>query len=127
MRHAAGISAKKHQEGNGANKIAVPKQTERFSAASVQPFLFRQTFESRMKTPSDISFRITTFVAAVCVILFGSGCTNVSVTQQRLLSKPNMVFSDSSVFDYGATAYAYVEPGTSSSGGAQASGCTACK
>ncbi len=56
-----------------------------------------------------------------------AGCSTVDIADQRLVSKPNMVFSDSDVFDYSNGAHSIMEPGTAGSGGGQASGCTSCK
>jgi hypothetical protein len=59
-------------------------------------------------------------------ILLGS-CAAVPVQQQRLVSKPNMVFNDSGAFVYGPKLHAQLEPGSAANGGAVASGCTACR
>ena len=59
--------------------------------------------------------------------LLGAGCQAVPVMQQRLVSKPNMVFSDSPVFSYQSQVLPQIEPGSAMSGGAQAAGCTACQ
>ena len=56
-----------------------------------------------------------------------SGCRAVPLQDQRLVSKYNMTFSDSPVFAYQSTVLTQIEPGTASSGGAQAAGCTACQ
>ena len=65
---------------------------------------------------------------AVALLGFlGTGCKAVPVMQQRLVSKPNMVFSDSPVFSYQSQVLTQIEPGAALSGGAQAAGCTACR
>jgi hypothetical protein len=56
-----------------------------------------------------------------------AGCARVGVHQQRLVSKPNMVFSDSVVFGYSNRLMPQIEPGSAFSGGAQAGGCTSCR
>jgi len=58
---------------------------------------------------------------------FLSGCKVVPLQDQRLVSKHNMTFSDSPVFAYQSAVLTQIEPGTASSGGAQAAGCTACQ
>ncbi len=58
---------------------------------------------------------------------FSLGCSTVAIHEQRLVSKPNMQFSDSAVFDYFSKVLPLVEPGTASSGGAAAAGCTSCR
>jgi len=64
-------------------------------------------------------------VLALC--LGATGCVQVAVEKQRLVSKPNMEFSDSLVFNYQNKLLPQVEPGTAFSGGSQSSGCAACK
>jgi hypothetical protein len=51
----------------------------------------------------------------------------VAANQQRLVSKPNMVFSESAVFSYDNKLLPQLEPGSAFSGGGQCSGCTSCK
>ena len=55
-----------------------------------------------------------------------AGCA-VPVHQQRLVSRPNMQFSDSPVFNYQSRTLAQTESGAAASGGAQAAGCTSCR
>ncbi len=55
------------------------------------------------------------------------GCTTVDITDQRLVSKPNMTFSETDVFDYSSGYHSTLEPGTAGSGGGQAGGCTSCQ
>jgi hypothetical protein len=59
--------------------------------------------------------------------LLFTGCAQVGPQQQRLVSKPNMEFSDSVVFGYQHKLVSQVEPGSAFGGGAQSSGCTSCK
>ena len=59
-------------------------------------------------------------------VLVGSGCVTVGPNEQRLVSKPNMVFSQSAVFSYENKLLPELEPGTATSGG-QTAGCTSCK
>lgn len=64
---------------------------------------------------------------ALAVALGAPGCAHVPAYQQRLVSKPNMQFSDSLVFGYQHKLVPQVEPGSAFSGGPQSSGCTSCK
>ena len=64
--------------------------------------------------------------SVVLIGMMSTGCKVVPVMQQRLVSKPNMVFSDSPVFSYQSQVVTQIEPGSALSGGAQAAGCTAC-
>jgi hypothetical protein len=57
----------------------------------------------------------------------GTGCTTVSVEQQRLLAKPGMQFSRTSVYGGASKIMPQVQPGLAVSGGAQASTCTTCR
>ena len=59
-------------------------------------------------------------------VLILSGCESVGPNEQRLVSKANMVFSDSAVFGYENKLLPQLEPGSAVSGG-QASGCTSCR
>jgi hypothetical protein len=61
------------------------------------------------------------------VLLIG-GCSSPAVRQQRLVAKPNMVFSDSSVFNYNSSRLLpQIAPGCASTSGSQNSGCTSCR
>ena len=55
-----------------------------------------------------------------------AGCA-VPVHQQRLVSKANMQFSDSPVFNYQSKMLTQIESGAAASGGSQAAGCTSCR
>jgi hypothetical protein len=60
--------------------------------------------------------------------IFITGCSSPSVRQQRLVAKPNMLFSDSAVFSYNSPKLlSQLAPGFAGSGGAQNSGCTSCR
>ncbi|HAH98557.1 MAG TPA: hypothetical protein DCO70_04425 [Verrucomicrobiales bacterium] len=69
------------------------------------------------------------------ILLFGllvssigcAGVGQVGISEQRLVSKPNMLFSQSGVFVYQNRLIAQIEPGSAMSGGGQAAGCTSCK
>ncbi len=65
-------------------------------------------------------------VACILCGLLLSGCA-VPVHQQRLVSQPNMQFSDSPVFSYQARQLTQIESGAAAYGGAQAAGCTSCR
>lgn len=64
------------------------------------------------------------FLLASSLVL---GCARLPVASQRLVSKPNMVFSDSAIFSYQGRLPAQTEPGSAFTGGAQAAGCASCK
>jgi hypothetical protein len=71
--------------------------------------------------------KITVLLVSALALLFGSGCSMVEPHQQRLVSKPNMGFSDTGPFVYQAKLTLQTEPGSVFSGGARAAGCTSCK
>ena len=54
------------------------------------------------------------------------GCVGVPAAQQRLVSRPGMVFSDAPHLSSRSALAAQIEPGRAA-GGAQAAGCTACR
>lgn len=59
--------------------------------------------------------------------LLAGGCNSVGPEQQRLVSRPNMQFSRQFVWSYTSELMPQIQPGLATSGGAQASTCTACK
>ena len=72
------------------------------------------------------------FIRSSClplaVIILLSGCSSPPMSQQRLVAKPNMTFSDSAVFTYNSPKLLpQLAPGFAGSGGAQNSGCTSCR
>ncbi len=69
-----------------------------------------------------------TGVRALVVLGFAllNGCA-VPIQQQRLVSKPNMEFSPSPVFNYQSKLLTQTETGAAASGGAPAAGCTSCR
>ena len=77
-----------------------------------------------MKSEMEQRWRVVTVAA---ILLAGSGCASVPVHQQRLVAKPNMLFSESPVFAYYSKLLPQIEPGAAASGGAQAAGCTSCR
>lgn len=57
-----------------------------------------------------------------------TGCSAPGVRPQRLVSKPNMVFSDSALFTYNtARLWPQLQSGSATTGGAQNAGCTSCR
>jgi hypothetical protein len=70
---------------------------------------------------------VGSFILLAWLIIAASGCTHVKVTEQRLVSKPNMLFSDSPVFNYQSRFISQIEPGSASDGGSQGTGCTTCQ
>ena len=65
---------------------------------------------------------------ALAALVVLAGCSAPAVRQQRLVSKPNMLFSDSAAFTYNsARLLPQLEPGAAASGGAQNAGCTSCR
>ena len=58
---------------------------------------------------------------------FAGGCAHVPVAQQRLVTKTEMTFQSSAGGHPGSNLIGQIEPGSASSGGAQAAGCTSCR
>ena len=64
----------------------------------------------------------------LAMIIFLAGCSSPAVRQQRLVAKPNMLFSDFATFSYNSPKLLpQLAPGFAGSGGAQNSGCTSCR
>jgi len=76
---------------------------------------------------SRIGWRAAAALAMVAGWLALCGCGSVPVHKQRLVSKPNMLFSDSAVFTYLPKLLVQTEPGAAATGGSQAAGCTSCR
>ena len=66
-------------------------------------------------------------VASIGVAWIGAGCARVPMGRLGLVSKPNMLFSDSAIFGSSSRLAAQSEPGAAFTGGAQAGGCASCK
>ena len=67
-------------------------------------------------------------MAAVGLVAWlAGGCSTVGPGQQRLVSKPNMQFSEAAVFSDASKLMSQIQPGLATSGGAQASTCTLCR
>jgi hypothetical protein len=87
--------------------------------------------ETAMTARQFVAGWVTPLTPAIKRILFVtvlicSGCASVGPNEQRLVSKPNMVFSESTVFSYENKLLPQLEPGSAVSG-SQTSGCTSCK
>lgn len=66
------------------------------------------------------------FLPALALLVL-TGCQGPHVSQQRLVSQSNMLFSDSLPLNFSSRLIPQLETGASGSGGAANSGCTACK
>ena len=71
--------------------------------------------------------RLLEFCLACFVVLGISGCANVPVYEQELVSKVGMTRTDSMVEGDRVNLLSQIEPGSAVSGGAAAAGCTACR
>ena len=84
-----------------------------------------------MDAATPMIVRLKHFVlAGSCVLLaFAlSGCSTPAVRLQRLVAKPNMIFSDSAAFQYNSFRLLTQQAtGLAGSGGPQNSGCTSCR
>jgi len=69
--------------------------------------------------------RLILFLVVAAAVHLG-GCAGVPAAQQRLVSRPGMVFSDAPHLSNRSALAAQIEPGRAA-GGAQAAGCTACR
>jgi len=66
------------------------------------------------------------FCVLIATVLILGGCAGVPAAQQRLVSRPGMLFSDAPHLGARGALAAQIEPGRAA-GGAQAAGCTACR
>ncbi len=71
---------------------------------------------------------VLTKAIALLVLLLMTGCASPAARQMRLVSKPNMTFSDSVAFSYNSSRLLpQLATGFSAAGGPQNSGCTSCR
>jgi len=82
-----------------------------------------------MMTEITRKFKPQRLAAASGALLLGlaGGCAQVPVAQQRLVAKTEMTFQSSAGSHPGSNLIGQIEPGSASSGGAQAAGCTSCR
>lgn len=59
--------------------------------------------------------------------LVATGCARVGISEQRLVSRPAMLFSESPVLAHQSKLLGQIEPGSAITGGGQAAGCTSCR
>lgn len=59
--------------------------------------------------------------------LLATGCARVGISEQRLVSQPGMLFSESPVLAHQSKLLGQIEPGSAITGGGQAAGCTSCR
>ena len=65
---------------------------------------------------------------ALSVLAVLCGCSAPAVRQQRLVSRPNMLFSDSATLNYNSPRLLpQLAPGFAGAGASQNSGCTSCR
>src|SRR5262249_32985169 len=67
------------------------------------------------------------WLAGALALLLLTGCASVSVNEQRLVSKPNMLFSKSAVYSYSSRILPQLRPRLSRSGEEQGSTCPLCR
>jgi hypothetical protein len=61
-------------------------------------------------------------------VLALAGCSSPALRQQRLISRPNMLFSDSPAFTYNSPRLLpQIATGFAGAGASQNSGCTSCR
>jgi hypothetical protein len=64
----------------------------------------------------------------LAAMLLLAGCSGPTARQQRLVSKPNMLFSESLAFSYNSSRLLpQLETGLDTFGGGQNTGCTSCR
>ena len=72
--------------------------------------------------------RITLIGWGALLALGFTGCTSLRPSEQRLVAKPNLTFSDSATLVYNSSRlFPQLASGFASAGGTQNSGCTSCR
>ena len=67
------------------------------------------------------------WLALLAVLALAAGCQGVKPTEQRLVSRPAMLFTDQPAYAGGFSLLSQIEPGAEVSGGGGNSGCTSCR
>jgi len=75
-------------------------------------------------TPRRRFLRCSLFIALTILL---PACASVGPDRQRLVSKPNMLFSDTSAFNYQSKLLFQTESGSGFVAGGKAAGCTSCR
>lgn len=79
------------------------------------------------KPPSNLQ-RFALAGSGSLLILSLTGCTALRPSEQRLVAKPNMTFSDSATLVYNSSRlFPQLASGFATAGGTQNSGCTSCR
>jgi len=71
--------------------------------------------------------RLSRVALALSVMQLLGACAPLPISQQGLLAKPGMQFSDVRAYNEASRAASQLEPGRVVTGGAQASVCTTCR
>ena len=71
--------------------------------------------------------RATLALLSLASAVFCGGCANVPAWEQRLVAKPGMIFSGSTVLATQPALLGQIEPGRAAAGGAAAVGCSSCR
>ncbi len=67
------------------------------------------------------------WLALPALLALAAGCQGVKPTEQRLVSRPAMLFTDQPAYAAGFSLLSQIEPGAEVSGGGGNSGCTSCR
>lgn len=81
---------------------------------------------TRTHPPQILALRILMAAFLMGLTAMTSGCT-VPVHAQRLLARPNMQFTGSTIFGTQPRLLPQIESGAATSGGGQAAGCSSCR
>jgi len=84
--------------------------------------------KSSWRTHAPSARRLAALVVAGAASFGLTGCTALRPSEQRLVAKPNMTFSDSAAWIYNSSRlYPQLASGFATAGGTQNSGCTSCR
>jgi hypothetical protein len=79
------------------------------------------------RSEAGLFLRLSRVALAIGVTHLLAGCAPLPISQQRLLAKPGMQFSEVRAYNEASRAALQLEPGRVVTGGAQASVCTTCR
>jgi len=75
----------------------------------------------------DSLLKFKSIIAIFGLPLVVMGCVRIPVAEHQDLSRPNMIFESQGAFASRPSVFGQTEPGSATSGGGQAAGCTACQ
>lgn len=110
-----------------SSHVAKPHSVQENMVVWAAGHLRKPPFGGRNRRAWPVGGTLKPLLGLVGIVWVCAGCSTVGPQEQRLVSKPDMVFSESAVFNYTNKLLPQIEPGSTTTGSLQASGCTSCK